>query len=171
MANDNRKPFLDKVNDFWTDVSSRESQVVKGNNGNQIEENNKERSRLYRKLIMMLALSSVFWSGAKNAVAKLKGWVLCAASMYINFALISMMIGAAAGTVPDVFRWHLGLSGNGVLQGLIFNVMAFNIELFTSLMTDCFNKLHQKVLFWVTGGTSAVAVTLIWTLATEDPLI
>uniref|UniRef100_A0A0E0MDB8 Uncharacterized protein n=1 Tax=Oryza punctata TaxID=4537 RepID=A0A0E0MDB8_ORYPU len=170
MAHDNSKPFLDKIKDFWIDVSTRESQVVKDNNGNQIEKNNKERSRLYCKLIMMLALSSVFWSGAKNAVSKLKGSVLCVASIYINFALISMMIGAAAGTIPDVFRWHLGLSGNGVLQGLLFNIIAFNCELFTSLMADSLDKLHQIVLYWVTGGTSAVAVTIIWTWTTEDPL-
>lgn len=86
--------------------------------------------------------------------------------MYINFALISMMVGAAAGTLPDVFRCHMGLSGNGVLQGLLFNIIAF-----TTLLPGSLVKLSQRVMYWVTGATSAIAVTVIWTLATEDPLV
>jgi hypothetical protein len=119
----------------------------------------------------MFALGSVFWSGAKKALSQLKGWVFCVASVYINFALISMMVGAAAGTLPDVFRCHMGLSGNGVLQGLLFNIIAFNYELFTTLLPGSLVKLSQRVMYWVTGATSAIAVTVIWTLATEDPLV
>uniref|UniRef100_A0A0D3HJ45 Uncharacterized protein n=1 Tax=Oryza barthii TaxID=65489 RepID=A0A0D3HJ45_9ORYZ len=170
MKDDNTKSFLNKVKDFWTEITTRESQVVKNNNADEIEKNNKKRSGLYRDLIVMFALGSVFWSGAKKALSQLKGWVFCVASVYINFALISMMVGAAAGTLPDVFRCHMGLSGNGVLQGLLFNIIAFNYELFTTLLPGSLVKLSQRVMYWVTGATSAIAVTVIWTLATEDPL-
>uniref|UniRef100_A0A0E0BG92 Uncharacterized protein n=1 Tax=Oryza glumipatula TaxID=40148 RepID=A0A0E0BG92_9ORYZ len=171
MKDDNTKSFLNKVKDFWTEITTRESQVVKNNNADEIEKNNKKRSGLYRDLIVMFALGSVFWSGAKKALSQLKGWVLCVASVYINFALISMMVGAAAGTLPDVFRCHMGLSGNGVLQGLLFNIIAFNYELFTTLLPGSLVKLSQRVMYWVTGATSAIAVTVIWTLATEHPLV
>jgi hypothetical protein len=99
------------------------------------------------------------------------------ANAYINFALLSMLIGVAAGSFPRHFKCPLALSGNGVLQGLLFNVLAFNIESFTSLPPEVFkytpamDEQTIAIVWSVTAGISALIVILVWTLATEDPVV
>lgn len=36
MKDDNTKSFLNKVKDFWTEITTRESQVVKNNNADEV---------------------------------------------------------------------------------------------------------------------------------------
>uniref|UniRef100_A0A0D9XPY6 Uncharacterized protein n=1 Tax=Leersia perrieri TaxID=77586 RepID=A0A0D9XPY6_9ORYZ len=134
----------------------------------QIERVNRQRVRKYQNL-MLLGVSSVFWSDTKNAINKMEGLVLqCACNAYLNFALASMFLGAIASTLPEVAKHYRGVSANGVLQGIIFAIVAFNIETYSNLTKP--EELH-KAVWWTSGPLSVLAVTIYWTVSTEEPIV
>ncbi|EEC77318.1 hypothetical protein OsI_15983 [Oryza sativa Indica Group] len=134
------KSSWEALKEFWVQICTKRSKSEYQENRRteeEIEQIEHEQANGYVNLVLV-SLGGVFWSGARAAVGKLKNpYVMSAANAYINFALLSMLIGVAAGSFPRHFKCPLALSGNGVLQGLLFNVLAFNIESFTSLPPEC----------------------------------
>uniref|UniRef100_A0A0E0H147 Uncharacterized protein n=1 Tax=Oryza nivara TaxID=4536 RepID=A0A0E0H147_ORYNI len=170
------KSSWEALKEFWVQIYTKRSKTEYQENRRTEEEIEHEQANGYVNLVLV-SLGGVFWSGARAAVGKLKNpYVMSAANAYINFALLSMLIGVAAGSFPRHFKCPLALSGNGVLQGLLFNVLAFNIESFTSLPPEVFkytpamDEQTIAIVWSVTAGISALIVILVWTLATEDPV-
>uniref|UniRef100_A0A0D3HJ49 Uncharacterized protein n=1 Tax=Oryza barthii TaxID=65489 RepID=A0A0D3HJ49_9ORYZ len=88
------KPFCKALKEFWLQICRKRSTT-------EYQENRRTEEEL-------------FWSGARTAVlANLRiRYVKSVANAYINFALLSMLIGVAAGTFPGHFKCPLALSGS-----------------------------------------------------------